>query len=346
MDFLYSGDFVHALSSEAVALYRHLGPAPHHLGGLLQQVFGLCCNALGLGNELLARRDHHRRHPPRRLVGWGQKTTVIRKLQLAGVLLIAASGLTACASGQNPVGEPHGAVVAPDGSAAKQSPAEEGSSEERADPLEPFNQAMLTFNRKADDWVLHPVAAKWAYVMPQPARASVGRFFKNVGVIPRFANDLFQLQFTQGGTEVARFGINSTVGVAGLFDPADKWFGLKQEDNDFGLTLAKYGVGEGPYIVLPLLGPSTVRDALGRFADGAMNPVNYVVAGALLYEAAATAVAAVNARSENLGTFDDVDRYSIDLYGAVQDAYLQQRKQKENKVRAGLLPAPGSASDD
>ena len=131
-----------------------------------------------------------------------------------------------------------------------------------------------------------------------------------------------------------------------MFDPADKWFGLKQQDNDFGLTLAKYGVGEGPYIVLPLLGPSTVRDALGGFADGAMNPVNYVVSGALAYEAAAKAVAAVNARSENLGTFDNVDRYSIDLYGAVQDAYLQQRKQKENKVRAGLLPMPGSAGDD
>ncbi len=83
--------------------------------------------------------------------------------------------------------------------------------------------------------------------MPQPARASVSRFFKNVGVIARFANDLFQLQFKQAGTEVARFGINGTVGVAGLFDPADKWFGLKQEDNDFGLTLAKYGLGEGPY---------------------------------------------------------------------------------------------------
>src|SRR5260370_18653820 len=133
---------------------------------------------------------------------------------------------------------------------------------------------MFTFNRKADDWVLHPVGAKWSYVMPEPARASVGPFFRNVGVIPRFANDLFQGQFEQGGTEVARFGINSTVGVVGLFDPADKWFGLKQGDNDFGLTLAKYGVGEGPYLVLPLLGPSTVRDAVGGVAYAAMNAVN------------------------------------------------------------------------
>jgi phospholipid-binding lipoprotein MlaA len=346
VDFLYSGDLVRAFSSEAVALYQHLRPAQPHLGGLLQQVFGLCCNAVGLGNELLALRDHHRRRPPRRLAPFDQKTALMWKLQLAGVLLIVASGLSACASSQNPPGEPRGAVVAPDSSAAAQWPGEEGYSQRSADPLEPFNQAMFTFNRKADDWVLHPVAAKWAYIMPQPARVSVSRFFKNVGVLPRFANDLFQFQFKQGGTEITRFGINSTMGVAGLFDPADKWFGLKQEDNDFGLTLAKYDVGEGPYVVLPLLGPSTVRDALGGLVDGAMNPLNYVVSGALPYEAAAKAFAAINVRSENLGKFDDVDRYSIDLYGAVQDAYLQQRKQNENKVRAGLLPTPGSAGDD
>jgi phospholipid-binding lipoprotein MlaA len=94
-------------------------------------------------------------------------------------------------------------------------------------------------------------------------------------------------------------------------------------------------VGEGPYIVLPLLGPSTVRDALGEFTDGAMNPVNYVVSGAPLYEGAAKAFSAVNTRSQNLDRFDDVDRYSIDLYGAVQDGYLQRRLQQENRVRSG-----------
>jgi phospholipid-binding lipoprotein MlaA len=257
------------------------------------------------------------------------------KLQLAGFLLIVASALSACASSQNPMGAPRGPALSPDGSAAPQSADAQLYSAERADPLEPFNQAMFTFNRKADDWVLHPAAAGWAHVMPQPARAGVGRFFKNVGVIPRFANDLFQLQFTQAGTEVARFGINSTVGVAGLFDPADQWFGLEQQDNDFGLTLAKYGIGEGPYLVLPLLGPSTVRDALGGVADGAKNPVNYVVSGALPYEVAARAFAAINTRSENLDKFDDTDRYAIDLYGAVQDAYLQRRQQAENRVRSG-----------
>jgi ABC-type transporter lipoprotein component MlaA len=105
------------------------------------------------------------------------------KLQLAGFLVIVASELSACATTKNPMEGQSGTLIAPDGSAAPQSPDEQVLSEERSDPLEPFNQAMLTFNRKADDWVLHPVAAKWADVMPQPVRASVGRFSKNVGVI-------------------------------------------------------------------------------------------------------------------------------------------------------------------
>ena len=207
--------------------------------------------------------------------------------------------------------------------------------EGRPAPLESFNQSMLTFNRKVDDRVLHPVARGYAKVVPEPARASVTRSFQNVGVIPRFANDLFQGQFNQAGIEAARFGVNSTVGVAGFFDPVHSWLGLKPQPNDFGLTLAKYGVKAGPYLVLPILGPSTVRDAVGKLADGAMNPLNYVVPGALPYEAAAEAFAAVNTRAENPSTFDDVDRYSVDLYGAVQDAYLQRRALEEDPVRPG-----------
>jgi hypothetical protein len=130
VDVLYSGDLVHALSSEAVTLYHHLQPAQPRLGGLLQQVCGLCCNAVGLVNELLARRDYHRRHPLQRVAGWVQKTALMWKLQLAGVLLIVASGLSACASSQNPLGEARGAVNAPDGSAAKRLPGEEGYPEE------------------------------------------------------------------------------------------------------------------------------------------------------------------------------------------------------------------------
>jgi phospholipid-binding lipoprotein MlaA len=268
---------------------------------------------------------------------------MIQKLAMGALLILMVSLLDACATTQKqPTGtqgaknEGHSDSLNAASTPLHPSGGEIGNFEEPSDPFVHFNESMLTFNRKADDWVLRPAATGWGYVVPQPARASVGRFFKNVGVLPRFANDMFQGQFKQAGVETARFGINSTLGVAGLFDPADNWFGLKQEPNDFGLTLAKYGVKEGPYLVLPILGPSTVRDALGKVADGAMNPVAYTApSSAIFYEMAANGLAAVNARSENLKMFDDVDLYSVDLYGAVQDAYLERRQQQEDKVRSG-----------
>jgi phospholipid-binding lipoprotein MlaA len=268
---------------------------------------------------------------------------MIRKLAMGALLILMVSLLDACATTQKqPTGaegaknEEHSGSLNAASSPLHPAGGQIGNFEEPSDPYVHFNESMLTFNRKADDWVLRPAATGWAYIVPQPARASVGRFFKNVGVLPRFANDVFQGQFKQAGVETARFATNSTLGVAGLFDPADEWFGLKQEPNDFGLTLAKYGVKEGPYLVLPLLGPSTVRDALGKVVDGAMNPVAYTApSSAIFYEMAANGLAAVNARSENLKMFDDVDLYSVDLYGAVQDAYLERRQQQEDKVRSG-----------
>src|SRR5258708_26763758 len=92
---------------------------------------------------------------------------------------------------------------------------------------------MFPFNLKLDDWVLRPVASGYSFITPEPVRQGVGRFFKNVRVIPRFANNLFQLKLAEAGTEVARFGINSTLGVAGVFDPAHKNFGLRQHPNHF-----------------------------------------------------------------------------------------------------------------
>ena len=196
------------------------------------------------------------------------------------------------------------------------------------DPLAPFNEAMFTFNRKLDAYVVHPLGQTWANVAPLPARRSVRRFFNNANVIPRFANNLFQLRILDAGTEVSRFLINTTVGLAGFFDPADEWFGLKEHNNDFGLTLGRYGVGEGPYLMLPFFGPSDIRDTVGLAADGAMNPMSYLLPLyiSLPSRAAATAADAVNYRSLNLTLFEDVDRYAVDLYGAVQDGYLQRRR--------------------
>jgi len=208
-----------------------------------------------------------------------------------------------------------------------------------ADPFEPFNSAMLNFNLKVDQYVVFPVANAYASVLPRPARESVGNFFNNVEVIPRFANNLFQLHLARAGTEVARFGINTTLGVGGLFDVADKWFGLKEHRDDFGLTLGHYGVPTGPYLVLPLLGPSTVRDTVGLFADGAMNPLDYLTPWYVYIPAntAQFAIAGINYRSLHLNLFEEVDRYAIDLYGSVQDGYMQRRAHQLKQVDEGTL---------
>jgi phospholipid-binding lipoprotein MlaA len=196
------------------------------------------------------------------------------------------------------------------------------------DPLAPFNERMFSFNMKLDQYVLSPVAGVYARAVPEAARRSVGRFFDNVEFLPRFANDLFQLKLQRAGTEIARFGINTTLGVTGLFDVANGWFGLKEHENDFGLTLTHYGVHSGPYLVLPFLGPSTVRDTIGFLADGAMNPLNYTVPFyvSTAAESGQYIAEAVNYRSLHLDQFEEADRYAIDLYGAVQNAYLESRK--------------------
>jgi phospholipid-binding lipoprotein MlaA len=209
----------------------------------------------------------------------------------------------------------------------------EQSADPPPDPLIGFNHPMFVFNQKMDQYALKPLATGWTAITPKSVRQSVFNFFNNTEIVPRFANAIFQFDLKDAGTELTRFAVNATVGVGGLFDPADKWFGLKQQDDDFGLTLAKYGVPEGPYLVLPVFGPSTIRDAAGKAADIAMNPVNYLApSDAVVYgaEAGAKAFELVNYRAEYAEYFADLDRYAIDGYGAMQDAYLSRRRLQEH----------------
>ncbi len=196
------------------------------------------------------------------------------------------------------------------------------------DPWEPFNQGMFTFNLRLDEYALRPVATGYARLLPNAARQSVGRFFKNLGALERFANNLFQGKFPGAGQEVGRFVLNTTLGGVGLFDVADMWFDMKESPEDFGQTLAVYGVSSGPYLVLPFYGPSTVRDTVGLAVDSAMNPMNYFLSTVQVFaiRGGLTVGSAINYRSLNLQLFEDVDRYAVDLYGAVQDGYLQRRE--------------------
>lgn len=197
------------------------------------------------------------------------------------------------------------------------------------DPWEPFNQAMFTFNLKLDEYVVRPVATAYDAVLPDAAQRGVQRFFNNLGVVERFANNLFQGKLQGAGQEVGRFLVNTTVGCAGFLDVAEPVFGWKASSEDFGQTLAVYGAHNGPYLVLPFLGPSTVRDTAGLVVDGALNPMNYLLPTwqVIAIKGGTTAASAVNYRSMNLELFENVERSAVDLYGAVQDGYVQRREQ-------------------
>jgi phospholipid-binding lipoprotein MlaA len=192
------------------------------------------------------------------------------------------------------------------------------------DPWEPFNDAMFAFNRYVfDRLLLRPAALVWDTLLPDPVQRSVSNAMDNLAVVRRVVNNILQLKMEGTGREVARFTINSTLGLAGLFDVAKDGFGIQQSDEDTGQTMGVWGIGPGPYLILPFLPPMTVRDGIGLAADGAMNPLNYFIPFAAT--AGIYGTNAVNERSLNLDKFERVEETVVDLYSAVRNAYLQRR---------------------
>jgi phospholipid-binding lipoprotein MlaA len=191
------------------------------------------------------------------------------------------------------------------------------------DPWEPFNRKMFAFNQKLDRYVLKPVAKVWNFVVPDLAQQSLANAFDNITMPRRFINSLLQLKPEGAGRELARFFLNISMGVGGFFDVATE-LGIPRSDEDTGQTLGYYGVGPGPYLVLPLLPPLTVRDGFGYAADSAMQPLGYVAP----FEATVGMRGGqlVNDRSLNLDTFEEFEQVTFDLYSAVRNAYLQRRQ--------------------
>jgi phospholipid-binding lipoprotein MlaA len=192
------------------------------------------------------------------------------------------------------------------------------------DPWQPFNEAMFTFNHDVlDRFLVKPAATGWELVVPQPARKSIARAFDNMEMPRRFVNNLLQLRPIGAGTEVARFIVNTTVGLAGLFDVAEL-IALDKSDADTGQTFALYGIAAGPYLVLPTMPPLTVRDAIGRAADGMLDPIGYFLP--FVANQVKSVVSAVNERSLNLKLYADVEESVLDLYSAARNGYLQRRR--------------------
>jgi phospholipid-binding lipoprotein MlaA len=192
------------------------------------------------------------------------------------------------------------------------------------DPWEGFNEKMFWFNREIlDRYILKPVATAWDFVFPDPVQRGFHNFFDNLAVVRRVVNNTLQLKLTGAGTELTRFTINSTIGLVGFFDVAKDAFGIEQRDEDTGQTFGVWGMGPGPYLVLPLLPPLTVRDGIGYAFDIAMTPYMYFIPWYASMGGRATEI--VNERSLNLDRFERVAESTVDLYGAVRNAYLQRR---------------------
>ena len=197
---------------------------------------------------------------------------------------------------------------------------------EASDPLEPLNRAIFSFNLGLDKALLRPLAAAYNTVLPDPVRDGVRNFLSNLRTPIVLANDVLQGEIGRASDTVGRFLLNSTLGVGGLFDIASD-LGFKFHDEDFGQTLAMWGIGEGPYLMLPFLGPSNPRDAIGLageyFADPVVIWTNNTDREWILYTR--TGVDAVDRRSRNVKTLEELERTSLDFYAAVRSLYRQRR---------------------
>jgi phospholipid-binding lipoprotein MlaA len=199
-----------------------------------------------------------------------------------------------------------------------------------ADPIEPINRAFFHFNDKLFFWVFKPAATGYKAIAPEGVRISVHNFFSNVTTPIRLVNCLLQAQVKCAGTETARFFLNTTMGIAGLFDPAKTEFNLEKQDKDFGQTLGVWGIGPAFYIDWPILGPSSLRDTVGYVGDLFLDPRTYLLNRYLIASISVWILDRVNETSLTLREYEDLKKAALDPYIALREAYHQYR---ENKIR-------------
>lgn len=210
------------------------------------------------------------------------------------------------------------------------------SQEEVFDPLSGYNRMMTGFNDWFYTWVLDPVARGWRWAVPEVARRGINNFFHNILFPIRFVNNALQLKFMNAGEEAARFGINTTIGILGIWDPAKEWFDLEPHEEDFGQTLGYYGVGGGFHIVLPFFGPSNLRDTFSMYPDDYLNPIyqidgddhdeiNLEVSNYIFVHYGIRAFDMMNWTSLHIGEYESIKKDAFDLYPFLRDVYEQNR---------------------
>lgn len=201
------------------------------------------------------------------------------------------------------------------------------------DPLEVMNRGIYKFNDTVDKAAVKPIAGAYKAVIPSPLRTGVNNFFTNLGTVVTIINDLLQFKLDKAMTDTGRFAINSTFGIAGLIDVASM-DGIEKRNEDFGQTLGYWGWKDSAYIVLPLLGPSTVRDTGGLVFDSALiDPIYYV--DDVPTRNSAIALKFIDRRSQYLPASDLLDEAALDPYAFMRDAYMQRRN---NQIHDGDVP--------
>jgi len=228
----------------------------------------------------------------------------VKKLTLAGVIL-----LSGCATTDPDFADPR-------------------------DPIEGFNRVVYSFNDMLDQAVIKPLAQGYNAVVPTPVNRGVTNFFNNIDDVTSAVNNLLQFKIGRALSDVGRVAVNTTLGIGGLFDVASN-MDMPRYDEDFGQTLGTWGVASGPYIVLPLLGPTSGRDGVGMVVDWFTDPTNYIEDDTVRWTLRGLDL--VDTRADLLNASRVVDQAALDPYAFVRDAYLQKR---QDQVYDGNPPPP------
>ena len=240
------------------------------------------------------------------------------------------------------------AVILPGCATQANAPQSATAEEDFNDPFEDTNRKIFDFNQVVDRNVLVPVAKAYRTVLPDVVRDSIRDFLYNLREPLVFANDTLQADFERAGQTVARFVLNSTLGVGGLIDVAGRWGQLPYHEDDLGITFGVWGIPEGPYLVIPVLGPSDPRDLVGMVGESFGDPFNRLVTGNpyTLYwiPFVRGGVSGIDQRSRYIETLADIERTSLDYYATIRSLYHQRREALIHHERQENLPPPASFS--
>ena len=214
------------------------------------------------------------------------------------------------------------------------------ASEDIPDPLEPVNRGIFWFNNQIDEFVVEPVAKGYNYVVPDALQKSIKNFFQNLNTPVYVVSDILQLKLNQAGTHLGRFAINTTIGGLGFFDMAESW-DMKHHEEDLGSAFGYWGIGQGAYLVLPILGPSSIRDGIGFAGETFLSPTLAITysnmkqrdKNAILF--GANTLRFINIRSRLIDTINSAKDASLDYYSFVKHAYQQNR---QSVIYDGMAP--------